>query len=125
MRILLLSCCALLLCACSERQRMENRKDAYIRSFNAFIEKVEKNAPTYTKTDWETADEELEEWTGIKRQEIREALTNEDEKFLNKLDNRFESAYGKYLRDRVLNGIKETIKDVKKEIRKEVEKYDE
>ena len=121
MRILLLCFCVFFLLHCSERQRMENRKDAYIRSFNKFIERVEKNAPGFTKADWETADEELDQWTGIKRHDIQEALTNEDEAFVNELESRFETAYAQYLKQRILNGIKETVKDAKKEIREGVE----
>ncbi len=118
MRILLLSFCALFLFACSQ----ESRKDAYIKSFNAFIEKIEKEAPEYTKADWEVAETELDEWTGIKRHEIQAALTNEDEEFLNKLENRFEYAYAQFLKDRLLNGLNKTLKNAKKEIREEVEK---
>lgn len=118
MRMLLFGLCALFLVSCS----LESRKDAYIKSFNAFIEKVEKQAPDYTKADWEAAETELDEWTGIKRHEIQEALTNEDEAFLRKLDNRFEYAYAQYLKDRLLNKLNETVKDAKKEIKEGVEK---
>lgn len=118
MRIFLLGFCALFVFACSQ----EGRKDAYIKSFNAFIEKIEKEALGYTKADWETAETELDEWTGIKRHEIQAALTNEDEEFLNKLENRFEYAYAQFLKDRLLNGLNKTLKDAKKEIREEVEK---
>lgn len=118
MRMLLLGLCALFLVSCS----MESRKDAYIKSFNSFIEKVEKEAPSYTKADWEAAETELDEWTGIKRHEIQEALTNEDEAFLQKLENRFEYAYAQFLKDRLLNKINEKVNDVKKEIKEGVEK---
>ena len=118
MRILLIGFCALFLFACSE----ESNKNAYIKSYNAFIEKIEKEAPTFTKADWEAAETELDEWTGIKRHEVQTALTNEDEEFLNKLDNRFEYAYAQFLKGRILNGLNKTLKDAKKEIREEVEK---
>lgn len=118
MRILLIGFCALFLFACSQ----EGRKNAYIKSYNAFIEKIEKEAPSFTKADWEAAETELDEWTGIKRHEVQAALTNEDEEFLNKLDNRFEYAYANFLKDRLLNGLNKTLKDAKKEIREEVEK---
>lgn len=118
MRILLCGLCALFLLACTA----ENRKDAYIKSFNTFVEKVEKDAGSYTKADWEAAETQLDEWTGIKRQEVQAALTNEDEAFLHKLENRYEYAYAQFLKGRILNKLNESVRDVKKEIKDGVEK---
>lgn len=118
MRMLLFSFCALFVFSCS----LEGRKDAYIKSYNAFIEKVEKEAESYTKADWEDAETKLDEWTGIKRHEIQEVLTNEDEAFLRKLDNRFEYAYAQFLKDQLLNKINSSVQDAKKGIKEGVKK---
>ncbi len=77
--------------------------------------------PDFTKADWEAADEELDEWTGIKRHEIQDALTNEDEAFSTNWRAALNTAYAQFLKERILNGLNETLKDAKKEIREEVE----
>lgn len=122
MKMLLFSFCALFLFSCSERQRLESRKDAYINSYNSFIENVEKEADSYTKADWEAAETELDEWTGIRRHEIQEGLTNEDEAFVRKLDNRFEYAYAQFLKDQLLNKINSGVQNAKKGIKEGVKK---
>lgn len=111
MRALLLCLCVLFVFTSCGKER---KKNAYIRSYNAFIERIERSAPSFGESDWEKAEIELNEWTGIKRHEISEVLDAEDEAFIEELDGRFESAYDRFIAEQMIKGFKKTFKKAKK-----------
>lgn len=80
-----------------------NAKDNYLNDFTAFVSDVETNYKIFTTEDWGLKDEEFKQYTEIKFDEHRKALTDEDEKEIGKLVRRYNvvraKGYGKQLKD--------------------------
>ncbi len=69
-------------------------KDAYLRSFERFVEKVEKECGSYTKDDWKSKDERFTYYEN-KYDEFSENFTKEDKKLVVKLKMKYVYLRGK------------------------------
>jgi predicted mannosyl-3-phosphoglycerate phosphatase (HAD superfamily) len=101
--------------SCSEEARLERQKSAYFKRFNALVEKVENKGADFSAKDWEATDEELDNFTGLEKNELQAVLTDEDRDFIRELENRYEKAYYKNVGNNLLKGIKRRIHEATKE----------
>ena len=102
----------LVFAACSES------KDNYVAGFNNFVEEVQVNAPNYTETDWEAANQKYDEFISIFQEKIPGKLTDADKQQINKQK-------VKYLGLRVAGKAKQAQDSLKSAIQKGVEKAEE
>lgn len=61
----------------------------YIRRFQSFVEKIEKNGASYTDEQWDKADTEFVSFLDERYKEVKETLTSEDKKMVGELAARY------------------------------------
>lgn len=93
-------------------------KDNYVAGFNNFVEEVQVDAPNYTETDWETANQKYDEFISIFQEQIADKLTDADKQQIN--EQRI-----KYLGLSIAGKAKQAQDSIKSAIRKGVEKAEE
>lgn len=62
---------------------------SYIRHFQNFVEKIEKNGASYTDEQWDKADTEFVRFLDERFKEVKEKLTTEDKKMVGELAARY------------------------------------
>ena len=87
----------------------QSASENYIRGFERFVSKVEKENANYTDEDWERKDLEFEKYTNEKYEKVEKKLTSNDRKKIGELTARYYKvramAYGNSLIDGVEEGI--------------------
>lgn len=62
---------------------------SYIKHFQSFVEKIEKNGASYTDEQWDKADTEFTGFLDERYKEVKETLTDEDRKMVGELAARY------------------------------------
>ena len=78
--------------------------------FEKFVDKVEKNAPSYTEDDWNNIFEEYDK-LNQKYDEAYSKLSSEDRERINKAKGRYIAIIAKYTVHDIIDSSKEAIKD--------------
>ncbi|MBO4738586.1 MAG: hypothetical protein J5606_03390 [Bacteroidales bacterium] len=98
----------------------------YLRSFESFVDRIERHADSYTEKQWEKADNQFEIFTGEKYDKVEARLTSEQKKKVGELTARYykvrlKSAGGDIL-DKIRGGLN-YLEGFAGEIIDEVDKY--
>ena len=67
-------------------------RESYLQSFTYFVEDVEQNCSSYTDEDWEQKNMEFAEFTGVKKDKVKDKLTAEDQRLIGELETRYQKA---------------------------------
>ena len=118
--VIILSVCVIITTACSTGAK------GYLRSFESFVERIERHADSYTEKQWEKADNQFEIFTGEKYDKVEACLTPEQKKKVGELTARYykvrlKSAGGDIL-DNIRGGLN-YLEGFAEEIIDEVDKY--
>lgn len=89
-KIALLSCLACFLYSCS------TNKESYLKDFEKFIDKTEKNVKEFSETEWEKAQAEFKEYSETWFEQFKEELTADEKIKVGMLKGKFSSATLKY-----------------------------
>lgn len=95
----------------------EIQKDAYLNSFEVFVEEVKDRHGDYSKAEWERIEEEYQKFSGQNRLSHEKVFTKEDKKSISALD-------GEYLSYRTIGYLDHIIETTKDAIDKTIEYAD-
>jgi hypothetical protein len=84
-------------------------KENYLKSFTQFVEDVEQNCSSYSDEEWEQKNEEFAEFIGVKKDEVKDQFTSDDQRLIGELEIRYQKAKvidkGKNILESVEKGI--------------------
>ena len=84
-------------------------RENYLKSFTQFVEDVEQNCSSYSDEEWEQKNEEFAEFIGVKKDEVKDQLTSDDQRLIGELEIRYQKAKvidkGKNILESVEKGI--------------------
>lgn len=67
-------------------------RESYLNSFTQFVEDVEQNCASYSDEVWEQKNAEFAEFTGVKKDVVKDQLTTEDQRLIGELETRYQKA---------------------------------